>query len=73
MFYLQKEAELKMRLSTLLGKRRGAAQRLQTVVGEETIDGGVEWRAVQEGFRLLDRDLSKLQVQLPRNFSTPRC
>ena len=32
---------------------------------------GVEWRAVQEGFRLLDKDLSKLQVRhLPRVYFT---
>ncbi|KAG8888011.1 ubiquitin-protein ligase peroxin 12 [Tulasnella sp. 332] len=60
-FYLQKEADLKKRLETLLNKRKAAAQRLQAIIEEPTIDGGVEWRAVQEGFRLLDKDLNKLQ------------
>ncbi|KAG8994889.1 ubiquitin-protein ligase peroxin 12 [Tulasnella sp. JGI-2019a] len=60
-FYLQTEADLKKRLATLLEKRKAAAQRLQAIIEEPTIDGGVEWRAVQEGFRLLDKDLNKLQ------------
>ncbi|KAG8927295.1 ubiquitin-protein ligase peroxin 12 [Tulasnella sp. 417] len=60
-FYLQKEAELKTRLATLLSKRQAAARRLQISTGEETNNTGAEWRAVEEGFRLLDQDLGKLQ------------
>ncbi|KAG9002368.1 phosphate system positive regulatory protein pho81 [Tulasnella sp. 427] len=60
-FYLQKEAELKTRLATLLSKRQAAAQRLQDALGEESNNTGAEWRAVEEGFRLLDNDLGKLQ------------
>lgn len=62
-FYLQKERELKARLATLLNKRKAALQRLQDAGEDGPIGEGVEWRAVQEGFRLLERDLSKLQVR----------
>ncbi|KAF8665648.1 hypothetical protein AX16_000103 [Volvariella volvacea WC 439] len=58
LFYLQKEAELKLRLETLLSKRRAAAMRGLPDLNEET---SVEWSAVAEGFRLLERDLNKLQ------------
>ena len=61
-FYLQKEAELKLRLETLLSKRRAAAVRLLPDTVEGTPKEHVEWRAVEEGFRLLERDLAKLQV-----------
>ncbi|KAF8897214.1 hypothetical protein BD779DRAFT_1489617 [Infundibulicybe gibba] len=51
-FYLRKEAELKLRMETLLSKRRAAAMRgLPATL----------WSAVEEGFRLLERDLGKLQ------------
>ncbi|KAG9047366.1 ubiquitin-protein ligase peroxin 12 [Tulasnella sp. UAMH 9824] len=60
-FYLQKEAELKTRLATLLSKRQAAARRVQVSMGEEANNTGAEWRAVEEGFRLLDQDLGKLQ------------
>ncbi|KAG8900763.1 ubiquitin-protein ligase peroxin 12 [Tulasnella sp. 408] len=60
-FYLQKEAELKTRLATLLSKRQAAARRIQVSTSEETNNTGAEWRAVEEGFRLLDQDLGKLQ------------
>lgn len=65
-FYLQKEEELKKRLTTLLAKRQAAVSRLQD---DESNNDGVEWRAVEEGFRLLEKDLGKLQVRplpLPR-------
>ncbi|KAG7448928.1 uncharacterized protein BT62DRAFT_979053 [Guyanagaster necrorhizus] len=60
-FYLQKEAELQLRLETLLSKRRAAAMRgLPDSVNDST-QTHVEWSAVEEGFRLLERDLGKLQ------------
>ncbi|CEL57861.1 Ankyrin repeat protein nuc-2 OS=Neurospora crassa (strain ATCC 24698 / 74-OR23-1A / CBS 708,71 / DSM 1257 / FGSC 987) GN=nuc-2 PE=4 SV=2 [Rhizoctonia solani AG-1 IB] len=69
-FYLLKEGELKLRLATLLSKRKAAAKRLGAQSPGES-DGneahGVEWRAVHEGFRLLERDLSKLQSFIELN------
>jgi CDK inhibitor PHO81 len=64
-FYLQKEAELKLRLATLVSKQRSAATRMQPDMEEETTATKdlVEWRAVEEGFRLLQNDLLKLQVR----------
>ncbi len=63
-FYLQKEAELQLRLETLLSKRRAAAMRgLPDAVNDST-QTHVEWSAVEEGFRLLERDLGKLQVEI---------
>ncbi|KAJ3922734.1 cyclin-dependent protein kinase inhibitor [Lentinula edodes] len=62
-FYLQKEAELKLRLETLLSKRRAAAMRGLPDTVDGTMQNHVEWNAVEEGFRLLERDLGKLQVQ----------
>lgn len=61
-FYLQKEAELKLRLETLLSKRKAAAERTFPDKGNSTPKDNVEWRAVEEGLRLLERDLAKLQV-----------
>ncbi|KAG9127853.1 hypothetical protein FRC07_008299 [Ceratobasidium sp. 392] len=64
-FYLLKEADLKLRLATLLSKRKAAAQRLG---GRDLNDaGGIEWRTVDEGFRLLERDLTKLQSFIELN------
>jgi CDK inhibitor PHO81 len=66
-FYLLKEGELKLRLATLLSKRKAAAKRSGTQNLSESSVGeasGVEWRAVHEAFRLLERDLSKLQVKM---------
>ena len=65
-FYLQKEAELKLRLETLLSKRKAAASRFLPDGVDDTLAAKdhVEWKAVEEGFRLLERDLSKLQVTL---------
>ncbi|KAF8639626.1 hypothetical protein AX17_000891 [Amanita inopinata Kibby_2008] len=61
-FYLQQEAELKMRLETLLSKRRAAAMRgLPDPNDGSMAKNHVEWSAVEEGFRLLERDLGKLQ------------
>lgn len=62
-FYLRKESELKMRLETLLSKRRAAAMRLPDTVDDPCLNH-VEWSAVEEGFRLLERDLGKLQVNI---------
>lgn len=59
-FYLQKEAEVTLRMETLLSKRRDAAMR---GIPNLTGDSHVEWSAVEEGFRLLERDLEKLQVR----------
>ncbi|KAF5370035.1 hypothetical protein D9758_001345 [Tetrapyrgos nigripes] len=60
-FYLQKEAELKLRLETLLSKRRAAAMRGLPDNVDGTTQNHAEWNAVEEGFRLLERDLGKLQ------------
>ncbi|KAJ7233137.1 cyclin-dependent protein kinase inhibitor [Mycena haematopus] len=60
-FYLQKEAELKLRLETLLSKRRAAATRGFPDTLDDTTQNNVEWTAVEEGFRHLERDLGKLQ------------
>ena len=61
-FYLQKEAELKLRLATLLSKRRAAKQRSAANIDGSLETQGVEWAAVNEGFNSLNKDLSKLQV-----------
>lgn len=62
-FYIEKEAELTMRLETLLMKRRAAATRVRPDSMEDnTTKDHVEWSAVEEGFHLLERDLAKLQV-----------
>ena len=62
-FYLQKEAELKLRLETLLSKRRAAALRTLPEATDNLATDHVEWSAVEEGFRLLERDLAKLLVR----------
>ena len=63
-FYLEKEAELKLRLETLLSKRRAAAARIMpdALERDDATKNHVEWGAVEEGFRLLERDIGKLQV-----------
>lgn len=64
-FYLEKEAELKTRLETLLSKRRAAASRvLPDSLDDYATKNHVEWNAVEEGFHLLERDLGKLQVNI---------
>jgi CDK inhibitor PHO81 len=45
-------------MEELLSKRRAAAMRGLP----DTTHSDVEWSAVEEGFRLLERDLGKLQV-----------
>ena len=61
-FYLQKEAEVILRMETLLSKRRAAAVRGVPDVSDDNSPNHVEWSAVEEGFRLLERDLAKLQA-----------
>lgn len=51
-----------MRLETLLSKRRAAALRGLPDATDGSAMNHVEWIAVEEGFRLLERDLGKLQV-----------
>ena len=63
-FYLQKEAEVTLRMETLLSKRRAAAMRGIPDRVRDTTQNHVEWSAVEEGFRLLERDLEKLQVRV---------
>jgi CDK inhibitor PHO81 len=62
-YYLQKEAELTLRLETLLSKRRAAAMKGLPDTIDDTTENHVEWSAVGEGFRVLERDLGKLQVR----------
>ncbi|KAG8710342.1 ubiquitin-protein ligase peroxin 12 [Ceratobasidium sp. 394] len=64
-FYLLKEADLKLRLATLLSKRKAAAQR--SGIRDPNDASGIEWRTVNEGFRLLERDLTKLQSFIELN------
>ncbi|KAH9482952.1 Ankyrin repeat protein nuc-2 [Psilocybe cubensis] len=61
-FYLQKEAEVTLRMETLLSKRRAAAMRGIPDTSGNITASHVEWSAVEEGFRLLERDLGKLQL-----------
>jgi CDK inhibitor PHO81 len=61
-FYLRKEAEYKTRLETLLAQRRAAAMRVLPGEEDDNVQNHVEWNVVEEGFRQLERDLSKLQV-----------
>lgn len=51
-----------LRMETLLSKRRAAAMRGVPDISANTTQNHVEWSAVEEGFRLLERDLGKLQV-----------
>lgn len=51
-------------METLLSKRRAAAMRGMPDTSGDTTASHVEWSAVEEGFRLLERDLGKLQVGL---------
>ncbi|MBE7179916.1 MAG: hypothetical protein INR71_01705, partial [Terriglobus roseus] len=55
-FYLQKEAELKLRLTSLLEKKR-AMQSRRT----ESSKTSSRYIALEEGFRQFSGDLSKLQ------------
>ena len=53
-----------LRMEELLSKRRAAAMRGFPDMSCDTTQNNVEWSAVEEGFRLLERDLGKLQVAL---------
>ncbi|KAK3722790.1 phosphate system positive regulatory protein pho81 [Vermiconidia calcicola] len=55
-FYLQKEAELKLRLRTLLDKKRGLQSRATTASKLSS-----SYLTLDEGFRLFSNDLDKLQ------------
>lgn len=49
-------------METLLSKRRAAAARGFPDASDTAVHS--EWSAVEEGFRLLERDLGKLQVRM---------
>jgi len=51
-------------METLLSKRRAAAMRGLPNADSESPQNRAEWSAVEEGFRLLERDLGKLQVSV---------
>jgi SPX domain protein involved in polyphosphate accumulation len=53
-FYLQKEAELKLRLKTLVDKKKAIQSRDGKAAGASYI-------TLREGFQLFEHDLSKLQ------------
>ena len=50
----------------MLSKRMAAATRVIPSATDSTPKDYVEWKAVEEGVRLLERDLAKLQVCVPR-------
>ena len=58
-------------MEELLSKRRAAAMRGVPDIAADTTQNNVEWSAVEEGFRLLERDLGKLQVAIFQNPSYP--
>ncbi|EJT97715.1 hypothetical protein DACRYDRAFT_25062 [Dacryopinax primogenitus] len=63
-FYLQKENELRLRLGTLLSKQQAAMERSKRNAANsdgESLTDSVEWRSIEEGFRVLQKDLLKLQ------------
>lgn len=51
-------------METLLSKRRAAAMRGLPDNNGDITQNNVEWSAVEEGFRLLERDIGKLQVPM---------
>lgn len=53
---------MRLRMETLLSKRRAAAARGIPDATDTAVHS--EWSAVEEGFRLLERDLGKLQVEV---------
>ncbi|KAJ9094462.1 hypothetical protein QFC21_006001 [Naganishia friedmannii] len=75
-FYLTKERELRLRILTLLTNRKRLLLHLgrssdtgpndiddmgQGMSGGEAVKRGVEWANLEEGWRLFERDLGKLQ------------
>lgn len=73
MFYLQKERDLRLRLLTLLSNRKrilgslrpgnGASADVKLNSGPTSSVLRVEWKALEEGWKVLERDLGKLQVR----------
>ncbi|KAK9454951.1 hypothetical protein V1511DRAFT_521988 [Dipodascopsis uninucleata] len=61
-FYLQKEAELKLRLSTLLEKKKAAKAKVGTIVKTSAT-----FIALHEGFYRFRRDLDKLEQFIELN------
>ena len=57
-FYLQKEAELKGRMRTLIDKRKN----IQMHLGGTLSRSSAAFNALYDGLRYFERDLSKLQV-----------
>ncbi|KAF2155603.1 ankyrin repeat protein [Myriangium duriaei CBS 260.36] len=55
-FYLQKEAELKLRLRTLLDRKRALQQQYSATSKLSSV-----YRTIDEGFKLFNSDLDKLQ------------
>lgn len=72
-FYLQKERDLRLRLLTLLSNRKrilaslrpgnGTSADLKINSGSTSSVLKVEWKALEEGWKVLERDLGKLQVR----------
>lgn len=64
-FYLIKERELRLRLLTLLSSRkrllRSQRELVQDGMISEGTKRGAEWASLEEGWRLFERDLGKLQ------------
>src|SRR6266496_4218690 len=60
-------------MEELLSKRRAAAMRGFPDMTCDATQNNAEWSAVEEGFRLLERDLGKLQVTIlqPYNLHFP--
>jgi CDK inhibitor PHO81 len=58
-------------MEELLSKRRAAAMRGLPDIAGDTTQNNVEWSAVEEGFRLLERDLGKLQVAILQGLFYP--
>ncbi|KAJ9119610.1 hypothetical protein QFC22_003319 [Naganishia vaughanmartiniae] len=81
-FYLTKERELRLRILTLLTNRKRLLLHLgrssdtgpndiddmgQGMSGGEAVKRGVEWANLEEGWRLFERDLGKLQQYIEIN------
>ncbi|KAK4678579.1 phosphate system positive regulatory protein pho81 [Podospora pseudoanserina] len=60
-FYLQKEAELKIRLKTLLDKKKVLQSRHQQGGGNNLSRRSAKFTTLQEGFQQFANDLNKLQ------------
>lgn len=67
-FYLQKESDLRARLTTLIAKKRALIQAASRARKAGIQNGGISadspsFVALLEGFRYFEKDLSKLQVR----------